>query len=238
MDWESFFTLHRDLPREGPGERADVEWVFATAQVPTNARILDAGCGPGGDIAALLAAAPQASLLAVDSHAPFVDQVKTRFGHDPRVTARAMPMQDCPGRFDLIWCAGALYFLGLEAGLGILAQKLAPGGVLAFSEPCFFTPDPSPAARAFWEDHPTRQASEIAAAVADAGLTLLDQRPLGDAAWEAYFGPLEDRIAQLRPEASASLSAILDENEAEAQNWRRLRLETGYLLSVARRDSN
>lgn len=237
MDWDAFFALHRDLPREGPGEAADVEFVFATARIAPNTRILDAGCGPGGDIAALLAAAPGAQVLAVDSHAPFVAQVEARFGSDPRVTARALPMQDCAGPFDLIWCAGALYFLGLEAGVATLAQKLAPGGVLAFTEPCFFTPDPSPAARAFWEGHPTRQASDIAAAVGDAGLTLLGQRPLGDAAWEAYFGPLETRIAQLRPGASASLTAILDENRTEAQNWRRLRHETGYLLSVARCDS-
>lgn len=235
MDMDAFFKVHSDLPREGPGEAADIDWVFATARIPTDARILDAGCGPGGDIAALLAAAPKARILAVDSHAPFVDQVKARFGHDPRVTARAQPMQDCAGPFDLIWCAGALYFLGLEEGLGILAQKLAPGGVLAFSEPCYFTPDPSPAARAFWEGYPTRQAPGIAAAVTAAGLTLLDQRPLSDAAWEAYFGPLEARTARLRPEADAQLAAMLTLSEEEARNWRKLRAETGYLVSVARR---
>ena len=30
----SFFTLHRDLPREGPGRPVDVHWALYAAAVP------------------------------------------------------------------------------------------------------------------------------------------------------------------------------------------------------------
>ena len=55
MDWEAFFTVHSDLPREGPGEAADVAWALALGSVPEGAVICDAGAGSGGDGAALLA---------------------------------------------------------------------------------------------------------------------------------------------------------------------------------------
>lgn len=47
MDWDAFFALHRDLPREGPGEAADVAWALEVAGVAPGARVADAGCGPG-----------------------------------------------------------------------------------------------------------------------------------------------------------------------------------------------
>ncbi len=58
------------------------------------------------------------------------------------------------GPFDLIWSAGALYFLGVTDGLTGWRAALAPGGAVAFSEPCFFTDTPSDAARAFWDGYP------------------------------------------------------------------------------------
>ncbi|HBB84928.1 MAG TPA: class I SAM-dependent methyltransferase, partial [Sulfitobacter sp.] len=43
----AFFTLHRDLPREGPGEPADVNWAVEQGDLPARAEIADVACGPG-----------------------------------------------------------------------------------------------------------------------------------------------------------------------------------------------
>jgi SAM-dependent methyltransferase len=237
MDWDSFFAVHSDLPREGPGEAADVAWALALAGVTEGAAICDAGAGAGGDVTALLAV-PGARVLAIDTHPGFVAQMRARFAGEGRVTVEEADMGGLAahpaGPFDLIWCAGALYFLGLEEGLARMAAALRPGGVLAFSEPCFFVARPSEAAVAFWEGYPVRQAAEIAAAVAAAGYESLGVRALGDAAWEAYYGPMEARIARLRPGADAALGAMLDICSDEAAQWRKVRAETGYLLTVAR----
>lgn len=239
MDRAAFFEVHKDLPREGPGCAADVDWALGLAALAPDAVICDAGSGPGGDVAALLAHVPQGRVVAVDAHAPFIGQVAARFGDAPRVTGRVADMgrlaalAEAP--FDLIWCAGALYFLGIGAGLAAFRKALKPGGLVAFSEPCHFTDPPSAAARAFWEgEAQVTGRAAILERVAQAGFTPLGDRRLPDAAWEEYYRPMDARIAALRPGADTALTAALDENAAEAAAWRAVKDETGYLLVLAR----
>lgn len=238
MDWDAFFTVHRDLPREGPGEASDVAFALDLARLPAGAAICDAGAGPGGDVAALLAV-PGVRVVAVESHPDFAAAIRARFPREPRLRVVAGDMAgiaDLPeAPFDLVWCAGALYFLGIEAGLAAFARAVKPGGVVAFTEPCFFTASPSPAARDFWEGYDTATVPQILDRVAAQGFAVLGHRPIGDAGWEAYYRPMEARIAALRPAADARLAAMLDTCAAEAAQWRAVRGETGYLLVVARR---
>jgi len=234
FDPDAFFTLHADLPREGPGETADVAWAAEVAGLKPDARVLDAASGPGGDIGALLRAAPGGHVTAIDLHAPFIDAARARWGKDRRVSLEVGDMTALEGPFDLIWCAGAVYFLGISAALPAWRSKLAEGGHIAFSEPCYFTDTPSDAARAMWEGEGVTVGSEqgIRARIAEAGFETCATRRLSDIAWESYYRPLEARIAQLRPGADAALTRVLDENEAEIAAWRETRAETGYLMCV------
>lgn len=238
MDREAFFTVHKDLPREGPGTADDVDWACGLAAVAPDAVICDAGAGPGGDVPALVAHVPCGRVLAVEKFPGFVAQGQARFAKAPRVQVEIGDMASLPGHalapFDMIWCAGALYFLGLEGGIDCMARALKPGGVLAFSEPCFFVEDPSRAARDFWEGYRAGTAQSIATALQTAGFEMLGQRHLPDASWEAYYHPMLARIAQLRDRSSQWLEPMLDACTAEADAWRVVRGETGYLLTVAR----
>lgn len=231
-----FFQLHADLPREGPGDRASLDWAFTTGNLPRDARIFDAGCGPGADIEWLLSNAPGGHVLAMDLHPPFIDRVAERWGKDPRVEARVGSMAEAEGPFDLIWIAGALYFLGVEKGLRHFRPHLAPGGVVAFSELAWLTDDPAPALR--WElgkEYPEiGDAAILEARVKAAGYDLCGLRVLDDAAWEAYYTPLEARAAMLRPGAGPELIAVLDAAIAEIALWRENRDAFGYLLAVVR----
>ncbi len=235
MNWDAFFKLHSDLPREGPGLPDDVNWAVRQAGTPTGARILDAGSGPGGDIEALLGAVPNAHVTAVDTHADFIETIVSRHAGD-RVDARQSDMLEVVGPFDFIWCAGAIYFTGIAPTLAAWRNALAPGGHVAFTAPCYFSESPSAGAKAFWGEEPglTLTPSEIEVAVASAGFDTLASRPLSDAAWEAYYAPMEARIAALRPTADAELLAVLDEGEQEISGWRAHREETGYWLSVVK----
>ncbi|MBF9032345.1 methyltransferase domain-containing protein [Rhodobacterales bacterium HKCCE3408] len=245
MTHKAFFLLHRDLPREGPGERGDVSWAAEVAGLRPDAAICDAACGPGADIPALLFAAPHARVVGFDLHAPFVDDAAARFESDPRVTvmqgrlvadaADDLPDPAALGPFDFLWCAGAAYFVGLRAALRAWAPALAPGGHVAFSEAVWLTDDPAPEAQAFWAGYAAMtDADGIAGRVAEAGWETVATRVLSDAAWEGYFGPMERRIAALRPGADAELAAVLDEAAEEARIWRTHRRDFGYLLSVVR----
>lgn len=236
-EMEAFFALQEGLPRQGPGDRASLDAALAPLDLPRNAQILDAGCGVGADIAGLLAHAPEGRVTAVDTHAPFVDLAGNAHAGDGRVAAAARSMLDCAGPYDLIWCSGALYFLGLEAGLAWATRALAPGGAIAFSEPAFFTEAPSPEARGFWEGEEAaiRTAPAIRTACEAAGFAVLSAFPLPDAAWEAYYAPMEARVGALRPGAAPAMEAALDAALREAAGWRAAKAETGYLMVTARK---
>lgn len=234
MSASPFWTVHRDLPREGPGEAADVAWAADVAGLPMDARIADVACGPGADVAAWLTAAPEGHVTAIDKTAHFVEAVRAAYGDDPRVTPVRGDMAALTGPYDLIWCAGAVYFMGVGPALTAWRAALAPGGVVAFSEPCLFADPPSAQALAFWEGDPVDTPEGIAARIASAGYETLATRRVSDAAWDAYYVPMKLRIAMLREGADAALNAALDQAQAEAEAWASVKGETGYLLSVVR----
>ncbi|MBW4708027.1 methyltransferase domain-containing protein [Roseobacter sp. YSTF-M11] len=235
--WDAFFVLHRDLPREGPGEPADVEWACRVARLQQDARICDAACGPGADIPALLQAAPDGHIDAMDKTAQFVDQARAAHGANPRVSLSVSDMAGITGPYDMIWCAGALYFLGVSEGLRRWRAALAPGGAVVFSEPCWFTEDRPAAAAQLWAEYPAMtDADGIARQVEAAGYSTVATRRLSQTAWENYYAPLDTRIAALRPDAQGALARVLDEAEAEAASWRAHRDAFGYLLSVVTPD--
>ena len=231
---EAFFTLHRDLPREGPGIAQDVVWAASLLDLPEAARIADVACGPGGDIASLLAVAPRGHVTALDKTAHFVTAARAAWHDDARVTVLRADMAVIANRYDLIWCAGAVYFMGVEAALTAWRRALLPQGAIAFSEACWFTDTPTARAKSLWDTHyPAMTDTDgITAQIAAAGYRVIGQRRLPDAAWEAYFTPLDARIAALRGGADDVLGAVLDEAAEEAACWRAHRAEYGYLLSV------
>lgn len=232
--WDAFFELHRDLPREGPGEDADVAWVAETLNLRPDARICDAACGPGADIPALRAAAPEGHIYAFDKVEQFVTQAQTNHGSEHTVIDVA-DMNDLTGEYDLIWCAGAMYFLGIANALTKWRAALAPDGAVAFSQVCWFTDTPSDAARAGWADYEdmTDEAG-VHAQISAAGYHCVASRRLSDQAWENYYAPMDARIAALRPTATGMLQDVLDEGVAEASLWRRERASFGYLLCIVK----
>ena len=231
----AFFTLHRDLPREGPGEAAEVAWAADVVGLAQNAEMADIACGPGGDIAALLRAAPDGHVTALDKTAHFVDAARAIWADDPRATILRADMARVMNTYDMIWCAGAVYFLGVTEALKTWRKSLKPGGVVVFSEPCWFTDTPCAQSVEAWAEYPAMSdAAGIAARIDAAGFEVVATRKLSDQAWENYYGPLDARIAALRTDADAALTKVLDEAEAEAAAWRAHRDEFGYLLSIAR----
>lgn len=233
---DAFFKLHCDLPREGPGESADIAWAAALLDLKSNAVIADVACGPGGDIGGLLEVAPEGHVTALDKMAQFVDAARARWCDDTRVTVLKADMARVMNEYDLIWCAGAVYFLGITKALTTWKRSLRKGGAIVFSEACWFTDTPSPRSKTLWDEQYPDMMDEagIAARIEAAGYEVLGTRRLSDQAWENYYGPLDARVAALRTGADDALTAVLDEAAEEAACWRAHRDEFGYLLSVVR----
>jgi ubiquinone/menaquinone biosynthesis C-methylase UbiE len=96
------------------------------------------------DLADLL---PTAKITAIDGHAPFLIELRRRAaerGYTQRITTqladlRALPF--APGSFDLIWCEGAAYIMGLEQALKAWGPLLTRSGRIAVTEPAWLRAD-------------------------------------------------------------------------------------------------
>ena len=107
-----FHQVFRALPRQGPGNRASAARALALCpDLPAYPAVLDLGCGVGGQTLHL-AALTAGSILAIDRHPPFIDQLTATLaerGLTGRVRARVGDLADLgllAASFDLIWSGG------------------------------------------------------------------------------------------------------------------------------------
>lgn len=225
---DDIFALFAPLDRAGPGSAASLRRALAIAGTPEDAVVLDAGCGTGADLPALIAAVPQGRVVALDTAAAFIDRVRARF---PQVAAHVACMANPPGGpFDLIWSAGAVYQLGVAQALAAWRDHLKPGGRVAFSDLCWRVADPPAEARAFWqaEGLQTGDAAALEDTVRRAGYRVLGGFWLEEAGWAAYYEPLERRL-----DGFAGDAALVDGFRAEIALWRRYGASYGYRIVVA-----
>ncbi len=236
----AFFAIHSDLPREAPGSDATTRRALdlVRADMPPAPRVLDAGCGPGAASAVLLAELPQARIRAVDAHPPFVEAARARaaaLGAADRFEGATADMGAETGPFDLIWCEGAIYALGVEPALRAWRGALAPGGRVVFSDALWLTDAPDPDAVEMWRAYPgMTDAAGLDAAVARAGFAVLGGFLQPESDWDAYMDALEARLGALEPERETTRGgrAALAETRGEIAVWRRRRGQYGYRLLV------
>lgn len=225
-----FWTVHRDLPREGPGSPEDVRWALDLAATPETARICDAACGPGADTVTLCEARPEASVEGIDKTPHFIEAARRRC---PNASFRVGDFSELTGPYDLIWCAGAVYFLGVTEALTTWRSALAPAGHIAFSEPVWLSDTPSDAARAFWEEYPgITDLAGIEARVGAAGYRVIGHRLVVGQPWLAYYAPMQARLDRLRPDAGPELLPALKDAQREIDLWHAAPDEIAYTLQV------
>ncbi|WP_433505579.1 class I SAM-dependent methyltransferase [Pseudonocardia halophobica] len=118
----------------------------------TGPRLLDLGCGTGASTAALLAATPDAEIVAVDGSAEMIAEARRKDWPD-RVTFVHSRLEDLPatgitGPFDGILAAYLVRNLpDRDAGLRTMHDLLAPGAPIAVHE---YSVRDSLRARAIW----------------------------------------------------------------------------------------
>ncbi len=232
---QAFFTVHRDLPREGPGLPEDVHWALKVAKTPKAAAILDAASGPGADTVTLAQARPEGRIEAVDLQTHFIDEVRKRTAtYGARVTAREGDYTQLFANYDLIWCAGAAYFKGFLTVLDAWRDHLNAGGAIAFSEPALTVVPPSQDVAAFWDgEGEILGLSDLEDMLAKAGWQILDQRWIIGDAWEAYYGPKAARLQMLKSQSDdPALTKVIAQSEREIALWEKNRDQIAYSLFV------
>jgi ubiquinone/menaquinone biosynthesis C-methylase UbiE len=240
-----FWDIHSGLPREGPGNRESTAHALGiAAPLPQSARVLDIACGPGMQTIDLADLLPDATICAVDRHEPFVKEVNRRAasrGVSNRVSAVLGDMRSLdfpPASFDLIWCEGAAYIMGVAEALRSWRVPLKPGGKLALSEAVWLRSDPPEDVRRIWsDDYPDMGTIESCRALArECGYRLLGDFVLPDSAWWEYYEPMRRRLESLASKyaGDTAAEAILRESAEEIATYRKYSQYYGYVFLVMR----
>lgn len=238
-----FLEIYGTLPRAGPG--GDEHTTRALELVPgrTPRTVLDLGCGPGAHTQALARALPEARILAVDLLPEMVEEANRRFVASQiqdRVQARVGDMTAPPvppASQNLIWCEGAIYFLGVTEALRTWRALLEPEGTVAFTEPIWLVDSPPAEIRQWWlSEYPAiSDDAGVRSWIEAASYRTIASFPLPASAWwDEYYEPMLTRIESLRarlPDDPAA-AEVVTAAETEIDLFRRFSEYYSYAFFV------
>lgn len=124
------FSQHYDQigPREG-----DIELAFALAGNPTNARVLEIGCGNGRDARAIMRHATHYTGIDISEKMLLIARTKLPEGNFERADAAEFTYK---GPYDVVFAFALIRHMDLEEVTDVLKavnHSLRPGGVLYIS---------------------------------------------------------------------------------------------------------
>lgn len=202
-----FFEMFSGLPRQGPGDDSSTRRALALVpDIGPATRVLDLGCGTGRQTLVLAQHSP-ARFVGIDNHAPFLEELRRQahaLGLADRIEGRVGDMRRLEfeaGSFDVIWCEGAIYVVGFEAGLRDWRRLLVPGGHVAVTEVCWTRPDPPPECAAFWaREYPAiRHVSTLLDVITECGYDTVGHFALPPSSWwQDYYRPLQQNVIAFR----------------------------------------
>lgn len=241
-----FFEIHKDIPREGPGENECTRKAYhMLADLPAHPHIVDIGCGPGMQTIEL-ARLTDGTITAVDTHLPFLQRLekqKAAAGVADKIKTLQASMFELPFKsesIDVIWSEGAIFIMGFERGLREWKHMLKPTGYLVVSEVSWLADDPPHEIKEFWQlNYPAMKTVEqYEEMVRQAGYSLLGSFTLPESGWwKDYYTPLEQRVAWLRAEhpPREEMALHLDSTQSEIEMYRKYSAYYGYQFFIMQR---
>lgn len=241
-----FFELHSQLKQEGPGSDTSTKRALEMLpSLPEQIAVLDIGCGPGRQTL-FLARNLKGSIMALDSHPPYIEQLNQSFDRESfksKIQTICRPMDASnfkDHQFDLIWSEGTLYALGVEPTLNSCRRILKTPGYIAFTELTLFTHDPKSKASQFWKSaYPeVKSIDENLEMISKIGYSILGHFKLPPSDWQEYYRPLSERIEMLRKKYSDDPAALeaLQEDANEMELYSQHGDDFGYVFYLLSND--
>ncbi len=236
---EIHYQIFEALPRQGPGDEKSTKRAFRKlAGLPEHPEILDVGCGTGGQTL-VLAKLSAGNITALDNHAPFIEKLKRdakKAGYADIIhcVVGDMAAMNFPrGSFDVIWCEGAVFIMGLSNALKTWQPLLRPKGYMALSELVWFKKEAPQEIRAFFaREYPDMKYCEhIFPIIESAGYKMIDYFPLpGKSWWTDYYTPMEKRLVAMKRkhQNNKDAQAIFDAFQLEIDMHRKYSEYYGY----------
>jgi len=238
----------------GPGDPGTTRDVVESIRpsLPPDPRVADFGCGVGASALVLAQALPEARVLALDSHAPFISRLQisaVELGFGDRINslvgdmANPPPLDGISGEFDMIWSESAIYAIGRTSAFSKWRPLLRINGWLVFSD-IVWRREParrSTEASTFWTNEypdiatPDAIVAELGAAGFSSIVPVMCQRNV----WSNYYEPLRDRLRLLtkRHTRSQALNDVMSELDIEISIYDRDGDDVAVAFFLAQRDS-
>lgn len=242
-EYDPIDLLFGGMGQLGPGGDVYTLDVLRTLPAREFETIVDAGSGSGRQTIAL-ARELRTLVHAVDSHGPFLDDLRRRAseaGVARLVETHLMDMAEIPRVFkdiDLLWSEGAAYNIGFENALCTWAPAVKPGGLIVVSELVLLSEDAHEGVMDFlFSVYPAIQTTaQNIAAGERAGLRAVDTYTLPREAWtRGYYDVLGPRAEKLINHPDSSVREMAVETLREIEVFESSGDSYGYVFYVFQR---
>ena len=201
-----FLEATHGMDRLGPGS---VETTKMAIRCLNNKRefkrIIDVGCGNGGQTITLANEYIGASICGVDVDDFQIEQFKKRISNsklDGRVQVVKSSMVRLPFQnhsIDLIWSEGAIYIMGFENGLRMWKRLLKKDGIIACTELTWLS-EPSTENYNYWMEHypQINNIENKVKIIKKCGYELINHFVIPQTDWTTnFYEPLEKNLKKL-----------------------------------------
>ncbi len=159
FDFNLICEYFASVERQGPGSpEITAKALGFVDNLTENSRIVDLGCGTGGQTMTLAQHVP-GQITGLDLFPEFIqifNRNVAQLGLSNRVNGIVGSMDNLSFEkesLDLIWAEGSIYNIGFERGFREWREYLKPGGYIAASEATWFTAERPAEIHDFWMAH-------------------------------------------------------------------------------------
>lgn len=238
---DAYATVFAGLTRQGPGsERSTRRALSLLPPIPASGSVLDLGCGTGASTL-VVADVLKRPVHASDVNPASLDVLRRRArqaGLEDRITTAVLSADatgEEPDSAALIWCEGAIFTVGVETALKHWHPILKAGGVVAFTEMCWFGAERPAEAKAFLHGcyPPMTDAAGLLSLCFGCGYRLQAMFALPEADWwDEYLAGVIPAIERHRGNSDPDIQSVIAICDQELDIARRFGTSYGYVFVI------